>query len=77
MYAELERKRTCYSCKIEKNLGDFGKDKTQKNGRSYKCIPCKKIRGLLCDNCNPGLGYFKDSEILLLKAVSYLKKFQK
>jgi Autographiviridae endonuclease VII len=31
------------------------------------------IRGLLCHNCNTGLGHFKDSEKLLLKAIEYLK----
>lgn len=38
------------------------------------CHTTKKIRGLLCDHCNPGLGYFKDSEILLNKAIKYLKE---
>lgn len=31
------------------------------------------IRGLLCHNCNVGMGNFKDSETLLEKAASYLK----
>lgn len=30
-------------------------------------------RGLLCQMCNKGLGHFKDSPSLLMKAVSYLK----
>jgi hypothetical protein len=34
-----------------------------------------KIRGLLCYECNTGLGKFKDNEILLNKASDYLKKF--
>ena len=33
-----------------------------------------KVRGLLCSKCNTGLGFFKDSPKLLLKAVSYLSK---
>jgi arginine utilization protein RocB len=33
-----------------------------------------KIRGILCYNCNTGLGQFKDSEEIMLKAVAYLKK---
>lgn len=33
------------------------------------------IRGLLCTNCNNGLGRFKDSIIRLQKAISYLQKF--
>lgn len=32
-----------------------------------------KIRGMLCDACNKGLGLFKDSPELLEKAATYLK----
>jgi len=35
-----------------------------------------KIRGLLCTQCNPGLGYFQDSIERLEKAITYLKKFK-
>lgn len=31
-----------------------------------------RIRGLLCDLCNKGLGHFKDNPILLKKAIDYL-----
>lgn len=31
------------------------------------------IRGILCRSCNTGLGMFKDSDGLLLKALAYLK----
>lgn len=34
----------------------------------------KKIRGLLCQSCNYGLGNFKDSPALLQEAIIYLKK---
>jgi len=33
-----------------------------------------KVRGLLCMECNIGLGKFKDSSELLSKAISYLQK---
>lgn len=33
-----------------------------------------KIRGLLCDNCNWGLGQFKDDIGILKEAIKYLKK---
>lgn len=36
------------------------------------CHSTKQVRGLLCYNCNMGLGRFKDSEELLLRAVKYL-----
>jgi len=31
-----------------------------------------KVRGLLCSECNTGLGKFKDSPTVLLKALAYL-----
>jgi hypothetical protein len=33
-----------------------------------------EIRGLLCNNCNNGLGRFKDNPFLLRKAANYLEK---
>lgn len=37
------------------------------------CHKTGKIRGLLCSNCNRGLGLLQDSEEILSKAISYLK----
>ena len=34
----------------------------------------KKVRGVLCPNCNRGLGMFKDNLITLAAAMTYLKK---
>jgi hypothetical protein len=31
------------------------------------------IRGILCSNCNRGLGQFKDSEKILINAIGYIK----
>ena len=33
-----------------------------------------KIRGLLCENCNRGLGMFKDDIVTLKSAIGYLNK---
>lgn len=33
-----------------------------------------KVRGLLCSECNNGLGCFKDNPALLRKAIAYLRK---
>ena len=33
-----------------------------------------KVRGLLCQNCNTGIGKFKDNPKLLLKAKAYLEE---
>lgn len=35
-----------------------------------------KIRGILCGNCNLGLGYFRDKIELLEKAIQYLSDFK-
>jgi len=37
----------------------------------------EKIRGLLCNHCNRGLGCFKDDENILKKAIIYLKNHGK
>ena len=56
----------CAICLTDKseNGKSFAVDHNHKNG---------KIRGLLCENCNRGLGMFMDSENILLKAMVYLK----
>lgn len=53
-------------CKICGNLmlGRIDIDHNHKTG---------KIRGLLCINCNGGLGNFKDSIEMLEKAIEYLQ----
>lgn len=39
------------------------------------CHKTGKVRGLLCFNCNQGLGNFKDSAGLIISASEYLKSF--
>lgn len=52
---------------------------TQRRGKDVAlsvdhCHTTGAIRGLLCNNCNNGLGQFKDNEQFLLNALSYLRK---
>lgn len=126
--------KTCSKCKIPKELSEFGKDKSKKDGHQYscktcykkfyrsninkekerklkfkygitlsefneilkfqenKCIICKnlfntnkicvdhchktgKVRALLCNNCNSGLGFFNDNIDFLKEAILYLGNY--
>lgn len=38
------------------------------------CHQSKKIRGILCNNCNRGLGFCKDQQSILVGCISYIIK---
>lgn len=40
------------------------------------CHATGKLRALLCNHCNMGLGFFQDRTDLMLRAISYVKEFQ-
>ena len=40
------------------------------------CHETNNVRGLLCAKCNIGLGYFRDRQEFLLKAVEYLDEYE-
>ena len=60
MYEEQEGR--CKICGAKKDL--LHVDHCHKTG---------KVRGLLCEHCNPGLGYFKDNVEALRSAIAYLE----
>ena len=43
-----------------------------RNAHLDHCHKTHKLRGFLCNNCNAGLGMFKDSKLLLTSAIAYL-----
>lgn len=76
MYQSMltEQKFKCAICK-----GDMGIPRID---HDHKCCPGSKscgrcVRGLLCDNCNKGLGQFKDNEKSLKNALLYVRKHAK
>lgn len=64
-------KRQGHCCAICKTNG------VQRKGHTYFHVDhdhsTGKVRGLLCDLCNRGLGYFKDDPYLMRKAAKYLE----
>jgi hypothetical protein len=63
----------------EQNGGCYLCLKPLKLGRSNSDSACVdhdhatgKVRKILCNECNRGLGYFKDNPEVLLKAASYV-----
>jgi len=57
-------------------------EKTTLRGKVKKlaidhCHKTKAIRGLLCNMCNRGLGYFRDNTKILNSAINYLDKYKK
>ncbi len=60
----------CAICeKEESSISRFG---TPKRLTVDHCHATGRIRGLLCDNCNRGLGFLRDSIHLLRKSIDYL-----
>lgn len=68
-YEELlkDQNKECYICK---------KKEIQGNKPLYvdHCHVTGNIRKLLCQQCNSGLGMFKDNPELLIKAADYIKE---
>lgn len=59
-------KKPCSICGV--------KPKRKKRHHMDHCHKSGKVRGPLCQQCNHGLGSFKDNPDLLRKAIAYLKR---
>ncbi len=66
MFKEQEGK--CKICSSKEAKGN------SKHLKVDHCHETGKVRGLLCNSCNLGLGKFKDDIKSLEKAISYLKE---
>lgn len=66
-------------CKVCNQPETYLDNKTRKLHKLVvdHCHTTGTVRGLLCRNCNLGLGHFKDNPELLLKASIYLNMFNK
>jgi hypothetical protein len=67
----LKQEGVCAICKNITDVLVVDHDHTCCNGPK-SCSKC--IRGLLCRQCNLGLGYFKDNKKYLETALEYLKR---
>lgn len=69
-----------YQALFEEQQGKCGICERQLDSKRYTrfavdhCHRTKRVRGLLCGNCNAGLGFFKDSPKRLSNAIAYLGK---
>lgn len=64
-------KKQKYCCKICKRHNSLFKRALAVD----HCHKTNKIRGLLCNTCNQGIGHLQDSIILLSNTIKYLKQF--
>jgi len=65
--------KQCAICKTALEISSDGIKRT-KNVAVDHCHATGAVRGILCKNCNVGLGFFQDSVLLLNNAANYLKQ---
>jgi CRISPR/Cas system-associated protein Cas10 (large subunit of type III CRISPR-Cas system) len=68
---ENKLKEQDYRCAICGNKSDILKKQLDVD----HCHYTGKVRGLLCNRCNTGLGQFKDNEKIINNAISYLSLY--
>lgn len=62
----------CRICGVSRDCYDRDRDRLFVD----HCHRTGRIRGLLCRNCNSGIGLFLDKKENLLNAIEYLREFQ-
>lgn len=62
----------CAICKSDNPAGEGNFPKKALSFSVDHCHSTGKVRGLLCNTCNRGLGFFKDDMALLVSAQEYL-----
>jgi hypothetical protein len=85
--AKHEHARTCRRYGI--SIAEFEAMLTRQHGacgiceRPFRRTPCidhdhttRRVRGLLCNNCNVGLGYYDDDPTFLRNAARYLERWR-
>jgi hypothetical protein len=74
-YSEMwtEQKGLCAICGNEETTRHNRSNKVQKLAVDH-CHTSGKVRGLLCQECNRGIGNFKDDIKSMQKAIEYLRK---
>lgn len=65
----------CAICQNEELVIDAQSKKVKPLSVDH-CHKTNKIRGLLCTNCNLGLGHFKNEAYALKRAAIYCKEFE-
>lgn len=66
---EQERIKQAYSCYL---CGEHEDKQPHKRLHVDHCHTTGKYRGLLCNKCNAGLGFFNDNIAVLQKAIEYI-----
>jgi len=66
----LHQNNKCLLCEKEFADGGFSSDSPVVD----HCHSSGKIRGILCNECNRGLGYFRDNSLALAKASKYIEE---
>lgn len=64
--------RSCAICRV--SVEDYKLQGYRDNFTVDHCHSSGVVRGLLCDKCNRGLGFFDDNPEQLLAAAAYLRK---